>query len=388
VPEQNNKIKIFHIINTFNLGGAEMNLFNLLKAFPKDDYELHVGYSYGGNFEEDFRNLGVKLFKYSEKKAKVKSFRSFINIIKLARYLKRHRIRIVHTHNFSAHVWGSLAAKLVGVKVVEHVHDSRYEEPEYLKANDRNPNQFRLVRYFTKLSDRILILTKNNHDFLLRYKMANEGKIRFQKNGISLESSPVADKNEVLTKLNIPERKRIILMAARISREKNVYMVLDLASALKERYPEILFIIAGEGPLKEDIEKEIKMRDLSEHVRLLGFYPQVYEILNIAEVFILPSLMELHSITILESLSMQKPTLVSRGVGCNDDFIAHGVNGYLLDPNAPKEWIETIDLLLKNPAKAQDIALAGRRLVEEKGNIKKIVQELGAVYQELCDHHE
>ncbi|MCK5215202.1 MAG: glycosyltransferase [Candidatus Omnitrophica bacterium] len=386
--EMNNKIKVLHVINSFNLGGAEVNLLNLLKAFPRDCYDLHVGYSFGGDFEADFRQLDIKLFKYNSKKAKVKSFQSLINIFMIAQYLLRNRIKIVHTHNFSAHVWGSVAAKLTGAKVIEHVHDFRYEEPHYLLANGRDPQQFRLVRYFAKLSNRILVLTRNNHDFLIRHKMADEAKIRLQLNGIPLAQPEMVDETQLRGKLGIADGKKIILTAARMSKEKNILMVLQTARGLREKHGDVLFVIAGDGPEKEPIAQEIKNQGLEGNVKLIGFYPNVRELLAAATVFMQPTLMELHSITMLESLSMHTPTLVSKGVGCNDDFISHGVNGFLLDPHDHREWVAALDSLLNDPAKFESVAAAGRALVEEKGDINKTVQALDAVYEELSENYD
>ena len=53
------KIRILHVINTLNLGGAETNLLNLLRATDKDKVEIHLAYSFGGPYEPEFKKLGI-----------------------------------------------------------------------------------------------------------------------------------------------------------------------------------------------------------------------------------------------------------------------------------------------------------------------------------------
>ena len=120
------KIRVLHLIKTLNLGGAEKNLYNLVNSFNSNRVETHVGFSYGGEFEEEFRKSGVRLFRFSDTKDKIKSLKSFSIIFQLVKFIIANRIQIIHTHCFSTLIWGAIAAKLTGRKLLEHVHDSRY----------------------------------------------------------------------------------------------------------------------------------------------------------------------------------------------------------------------------------------------------------------------
>lgn len=118
-------IKVLHIIKTLSLGGAEVNLLNLARTVDQNRFELHVAYSYGGELEEKFKAAGLKIFKYASKDYKVKSPVTAAIVARLCRYIIKNKIQIIQTHTFSAHIWGSLAAKLTGCKIIEHVHDFR-----------------------------------------------------------------------------------------------------------------------------------------------------------------------------------------------------------------------------------------------------------------------
>ena len=202
-----NKIKVLHLINTLKPGGAEANLVNLVKAADKARFEIHVGYSFGGPLEETLAREGVALYKFAGKEHKVKSFASFLIVKRLASYISKNKINIVHTHSFNTHVWGSLAARLGGAKVVEHVHDPRYEEESYLLSRGAlKTRQFDWAKRFAKLSDTIVVLTQRNPEYSLRYSICADSKIKVLLNGIFLDQGTA--RTSALEKFSIPAEKK------------------------------------------------------------------------------------------------------------------------------------------------------------------------------------
>lgn len=379
------KIKVLHIIKTFNLGGAETNLLNMLRYSDSGQVEPHIAYSFGGPFESEFRKLGLPLFKYAEKEFKVQSPSSFLIVMKLALYILKNKIDVVHTHTYNAHVWGAVAAKMSGAKIVEHVHDFRYEESDYLRSNGiARPEQFKQAGAFARLSDKIVVLTKNNRNFLLRNRYATEKKVCIVPNAIPLNDFVIESRQDLWMKAGVPLNKKIIFWAVRLSSEKNPAFVLDMARALKGR-TDVVFVVAGDGPLRSEMNEAVKNRQLENVVKFIGFWPEPLKLLSVCDIAIQPTFLELHSIMMMEAMSVKKPVLVSRDVGCNNDFITHGINGYLLDPRNASEWVAVIEDLLEHPQKAVQVGLAGRRLLEENYNMTRLNADFNSIYRELCD---
>ncbi len=373
-------IKVLHIIKTLNLGGAESNLYHLLES-GGGLAQSHIAYSYGGAFEANFLKLQkTSFFKYASKPYKIKSFASLGIIYKLARYIRENDIKIVHTHNYNGHIWGLMAAKLVGAKVVEHVHDFRYEEADYLRERNVRPGQFNQAVFFGKMSDRIIVLTENNKNYLLK-RGVSANKIKILRNGIQLTEQQRINRSDIKASLSLSPNKKIVLFAARISPEKNTKTVIQIAENIQSE--DVLFIIAGDGPEKAELEAHLSV-EAKNRVKFIGFYPHVTELLAITDVFIQPTLLELHSITMLEAMKMSVPALVSKHVGCNDDFVTDGVNGILLDPLDAEVWAQEISELLVNPEKAKKIGNEGRGLVEKECDIRQTAQRLEKIYEELA----
>ena len=372
-----------HLIKTLDLGGAEKNLFNLVSSLDSNLLEIHVGYSYGGKFEERFADLGVRLFKFSKTNHKVKNLRSLLVILKLVKYIIANKIQIIHVHCFSTLVWGSIAAKMTGTKLVEHVHDSRYESNAFLRERGlQETSQFNQAKYFARLSDRIVVLTRSNRDYLIDNGIVPPERVRVFFNGIPLDSNGFHG-NGLRYELGIPDGRKIVFTAMRLSPEKNAEMVIGIANLLRERN-DVMFVVAGDGPQKAFLEQKVKDKNLDKKVVFAGFRPDIKDLLSISDIFILPTLRELHSVSMIEAMSMRVPVLVSEGAGCNDYFIESGVNGFLLNPRLAEEWATTIKLLLEDGQLRKRIGEAGRKLVEKECDVRKIAGDFTGIYAELC----
>lgn len=377
------KIKVLHLIKTLSLGGAETNLLNLARSFDDTRFEMHLGYSYGGHIEERFTAAGLRLFKYAEKDHKIKSAATFAIVARLAGYMRRERINIVHTHNFNAHVWGVLAAKITGVKVVEHVHDFRYMEADDYKRRHGNVDQLRFIKYFKGLSDRVIVLTRQNRDFLSAHGYYPADRVREIQNGIPLDPSARTG-TPPAAELGLPSGSKIILTTARMAEEKNIGLILAVAGPVLKRHPDACFVIAGDGPLLPELRKRADSLGLSARVRFIGYRSQIEDLLGLSSIFLLPSFLELHSISILEAMKMGVPVVVSAGVGCNDEFIRHGENGLLLDPFSEAGWAEGICRLLADEPYRQRVGSEGNRTCRELFNIRETAKKIEAVYEELA----
>lgn len=375
-------IRVLHVIKALSLGGAETNLMNLTAAFDPARVECHIAYSLGGEYEETFKRSGARLFKYAEAAHKIKSLATPGIVARLAGYVRRHRIDIVQTHNTNAQVWGGLAAKLTGAKLVEHVHDFRYMEDEEYARRRGTTAQYRAIRRFTGWSDRVVVLTRGNREYLLKHLLCPFERIREIQNGIPLEmgTPPPAEG------LGLLPHDRVVLTSARMAPEKNLDLVLRVAPAVLREVPEALFLIAGDGPLLPALRKQAEEAGLADRVRFIGFRADVRSLLRVSRVFLLPSFLELHSISILEAQSLGVPVVVSSGVGCNSEVFRHGEDGFLLDPFSDEGWAETLIRLLKDEPLARRVGQNGQALCRERFDIRRTAERFTSLYAELAGH--
>lgn len=383
------KTRILHIIKTLDLGGTEINLFNLVNAIDKNKFECYVAYSYGGAIEEYFEACGnIKLYKYASSSHKITSLASLVIIWRLIKYIRLNKISIIHTHAFNAHIWGLIATKLTGRKVVEHVHDFRYLQPEEFNRRHGKNRQYRYVKFIGNQSDCVIVLTKQNKEYLFSNHLYQESKVREIQNGIPILGNNqfilLEDRKRILQQLGLDERTRIVLIPARIAIEKNIDLIFKIAPEVAAQCPITAFVICGDGPLLNEYRMKTKINNWGKHIRFIGFRSDINKLLSISDVFLLPSFLELHSIAILEAMNMKVPVVVSTGVGCNDEFIDNWQNGILLDPFRNEGWAEAIIRLLKDECLRQRLRENGYQTCRERFDITKTVKRIEDIYVELA----
>jgi len=379
------KIRVLHVIKTLNLGGAEANLLNLVQAMDPQRHEHYVAYLMGGEFEPLFKKADVKLIKLSQGNHTIKSAASMIILVRLVFCIIKHRIDIVHTHNFSAHVWGILAAKITRCRILEHVHDFRYMDPQEFKQRRGLNEQYKYIKFMKNTSDAVVVLTKQNREFLLRKGLYTADRIQEVQNGIAVERKSDGHRKGFLKKrLGLSEKSSIVLTASRMAPEKNIDLILDIATEVIPRHPNVVFLIAGDGPLLTMLRRDAREKRISDQVRFVGFYPHVEELLEISDIFLLPSYLELHSIALIEALNKKVPVVVSQNVGCHDEFIASWKNGILLDPFKKEGWPRAIMALLSDRKLRTKLGEAGHQLCRKNFDITDVSSKFGQLYAELC----
>lgn len=376
-------VKVLHLIKTLGLGGAETNLLNLIRTFDARSIESHVAYSRGGEVEDRFVRAGAKLFKYASQDHKIKSAATLGIVGRLASYIRKQDIRIVHTHNFNAHVWGLLAAKLSGAKLIEHVHDFRYLDPREYMRRHGNVAQYRTIRYFKGRSDRVVVLTKQNREFLLSNRFYPAERVLEIRNGIPLTAarSPVPGLKE---RFRLSADSLVVLTPARMAEEKNIGLIVDIARDVISHCPEARFVIAGDGPLLEEMKRRVDSKGLEEYVRFIGYFDDIESLLPLTDVFLLPSFLELHSIAILEAMKAGVPVVVSRDVGCNSEFIEDGSNGMLRDPFTREGWAGALVALLKDETARKAMGERGREYCRRHFDIQDTAARFKKLYAELA----
>jgi len=387
-----NKIKILHLIDFLRLGGGEKNLFNLIQAIDQSKYENHVGYSQGGEFEKIFLDKRITLYKYSEKHQKLKNPANFLILIKIIRYIIVNKINLVHSHTFNAHVLGTIASKLTGISVIEHVHDLRYVEPSECKRRKNSDKHSLYTNYFAFVircflrADALVVLTQGNVDYIKKYKLNLPHRIRRISNGIFLDGHfPLYGKTTdgIKKKFNIPKRSSVILGFGRLSAEKNFDLIIRIAPDILKQCPNAFFIIAGDGPMTDQLKNLCKQNNLSSKMLFPGYCSNIDELLSITDIFLFPSLLELHSLAILETMSMKVPLIVSKGVGNHDEFVKNWGNGILLDPFSDEGWARAVIKLLENKNLRDKIGQNGYKTCFEQFNIKDIAKRFESLYDEL-----
>jgi len=169
----------------------------------------------------------------------------------------------------------------------------------------------------------------------------------------------------------------LLLFVGRLDRHKGAVDLLRAVPALVKRYPKLLVILLGDGPLREELTSLAVESGVSTHVRLSGVADPT-PFLQAADAFVLPTLGEGMSNALLEAMAAGLPCVTTRVAG-NMEVIAHGDTGLLVEPGNPEELQHAIARLLDDP----NLAFRMGRDARQRVRVAYSAERMVASYRDL-----
>ncbi len=177
---------------------------------------------------------------------------------------------------------------------------------------------------------------------------------------------PVADPHKIRAEYGIAPEDFALVSIGRITEEKGQKKILEALSVLKNHNKKLpLLLLAGDckPDYLEPFQEEIKKRDLQEHVRLLGFQPEVQKVLAAADAFILLSADESFSLVTAEAMAMQLPCIYTP-VGGIVELVGKEDVGWPVDRDAPENTAEAIHEAMTAPERCREKGRRARHRVQ------------------------
>lgn len=235
------------------------------------------------------------------------------------------------------------------------------------------------VGIFLKKLDKF-IAVGNETARIAQEKGISGEKIVFIPNGIDTKKfDGNFSRNQLKDILNLNiENKKFLLTSGRLARRKGVAWFVE--NVMPKLPKNIFYVIAGDGPDRENIKKAIEKNKLSSRVIMLGFVTDEIRniLMNTCDLFVQPNIkvegdMEGFGISVIEAAYCRIPVIVSALEGLKD-AIKSSENGFLLEPKNTEAWINKITEILSNDAFRKEFGEKARRYVSENYNWEKIAK--------------
>lgn len=157
---------------------------------------------------------------------------------------------------------------------------------------------------------------------------------------------------------------KVILSASSLIKTKGIRLNIMAVNILVKKYPDLQYIIIGDGEEMPQLYDLVQSLNLQEHVKFLGWmsHENVIEHMLACNIFSLPSYKEGFGIVYIEAMSCGKPVIAVKGEGI-EDVIEDNQNGFLVRPQNVEDIVETIDFLFRNPEKAEIFGSNGKNTV-------------------------
>jgi glycosyltransferase involved in cell wall biosynthesis len=288
----------------------------------------------------------------------------------LAASLRRHRIDLAHSHEFTMAVYGGVAARLANVPHITTMHGSRYYAARW---------QRRLAMRFAARADSSLVAVSNQLAASLRADLhfAPE-RVTVIPNGVSPTPAVTPTLKE---ELGLSANDRLLVSVGNLYAVKGHRFLIDALALLASAHPTTHVAIAGRGDLATALTEQANALHVSNRVHLLGLRSDIPNVLAAADVFVLPSLSEGLPLALLEGMFAARP-IVATDVG-EVRTVLGSDSGIVVPPGDAAALAAAIGALLRDPARARQLgARALARAAEEYG-LDRMVDRYAALYAGL-----
>ena len=177
--------------------------------------------------------------------------------------------------------------------------------------------------------------------------------------------------------LGIKLDSKIVGTVARLRAEKGIKYLIESAPKILEIFPDTIFLIAGDGPLREELQNLASQLGIQDKVLFMGFRQDIPAVLSVIDVFVAPSETEGLGLGILEAMAIGKP-IVATSVGGIIEILKDGETGYLVPAKNSQELAKRVIYMLKNEEEARCLGIKAReesRKYDINSNVKKIEEQ-------------
>jgi len=293
----------------------------------------------------------------------------------LRRYISQNSIDIVHTFFETSDLWGGFVAKSVpGI-----VHISSRRDMGIL----RSPKHRIAYRYLGRRADRVVTVSDSVRKWCIQADNLSEDKVITVYNGVDDVFPAAAPRAATRGMLGLNTDTTIVTTVGHIRRVKGFDLLVKVAAQLRDRFPNIVFLFAGdvhESAYLIELKQLINALSLNTTVQLLGERDDISSLLSASDVFVLPSRSEGFSNALIEAMMCGLPC-VATDVGGNCEAISDGVNGYLVKRDSEECLVDTLNLVLCNPALRTRMGAESRRIFLERFTQAAMIQNMATVYE-------
>jgi glycosyltransferase involved in cell wall biosynthesis len=370
--DQGKPITVLFIIKPERSAGAEMVLVEAAARLNPERYEVLCGLLTPDVDQVipprlarvDFRMPGLNGWVW---------LRFFFH---LCWVIYRRRVDLVHVNSYVPGNYTRLAAALMQVPlIVDHWHGfTRFNRKRRL-----------ICRFLGRFTDLSLTVSKGVKDYLLEEIGLDPAKVRVVPNGVDLARIEAARPGpEVRRELGLPDDLPVIGLVGRLDHWGKGHKELFTAMAqLQERWPCRALIVGG-GRREEEIKDLAASLGLADLVHFLGSRPDVPDLLQAMDIFVLPSYSEGVSLALLEAMAAGLP-VIATAVGGTPEAVTEGVTGLLIPPRDATALAGALERLLSDSALAKKLGEKARKAVAEKFSLERLGREINGIYGELLE---
>jgi len=371
---------ILHLHSSSGLYGAERVILNLGKSLDDHGYHPIIGsLEVDKSLLSSFARAAVESNLDTELIITKAKF-SPVAIFKIVKLVREKKIKIIHSHYSKATVLGFFASRITGIPMIETNHLF----PPMPLSDKKLQLYAKIGAFILRYADKTIAVSHKIKTSLEDCGVPSD-RISVIENGIDVEKCrSVRSKERVLARreLGLEDSSFMIGSVGRLTEQKGFEYLLEAAKAVLTKQNNVVFIIAGDGPLREQLNNYVHELKLDGNVRFLGFRKDIMRILAAMDIFVMPSLDEGLPIAMLEAMAVGLPVIVTP-VGEIPRVIENKQNGILIEPKNSEVLANKIIYLMENHNIRGNIVDKAWQTVKAKYSNEAMSESYALIYDRL-----
>ena len=367
------KLRIMYFQQNLAVGSCEEYFYLLMEGHDKAKFNVTFVCPQDSVFDSlvtRLEALNVKVHRYS---LETGNYRLILHLRSLFRQL---RPALVHINDPC--LCGIIASRLAGVPVLLMTHHTPELNRKYnWKARLLEKLAFRycgLYVIFNSKYDKDTGIKKDKippeRSFVINYGLPPD------------KFSQKYNKKEIYDEFSLAEECRIIGNIARLSPQKGQKYLIEAASTVIEQFKSVRFFFVGEGELESELKAEVQEKGLEDYFVFTGYRTDVPRLLNVFEMFVMPSLFEGLCFAVIEASAMGIP-VIATAVGGLRRSVADGKTGLLIPPADSQALARAILWMLGHPQEAKEMGLAGQQYFAEWFTQEQMMKKTEELYESI-----
>jgi L-malate glycosyltransferase len=377
MPER--PLRVAFCVGNLNLGGTELNAVRLAERLDRSRFDLRVvSMQPDGPLAERYRRADIPLDVFPA--GSLLSLRGLREGLRLAGYLRRHRVEIFHAHDFYSNMFGCPWARVAGAKVIA----SRRWQGVPVDAGGR---QRRLVsRLPYRFAHVALANSPGVAEMLERIDRVPRRRIVVVPNFVddnAFKALAPDDWHALRLALGLSEGNVTIGIVANLRPVKDHGTLLRAVALMAARWPQIRLVLVGDGKSREELHGLSEALGIRHLVVFAGQRPNEPNLNHLFDISVLCSKREGLPNSVLEAMAAGKP-VVATNVGALPDAVVDGETGLLVRPGDPEQLAAALDTLLSDRARARRMGEAARQRALDRFSPSAAIGALEDLYDGLA----
>lgn len=378
--------KTLQIVGDSKYGGATYLILEWCKYLLARKCQVDVLSTDRQTTEELAKISGVNVIERILIPREISPLADFKALCQVFALLHQEKYDVVHTYTATPGFLGRLAARLSRVPVIVH-HQAGWTVTDYSSTIHRLV--YTPLEYLaTLLSTRGICVSHAVAEQARQLKIAPSHKLVTICNGIAAERIADAVANgsgrKLRQELGLSEATLILGSIGRLADQKDCGTLIRAVHYLRLLFPDksLVLVLAGDGPLRPNLESLARSLGLDDQVRLVGFRKEIPEFLAGLDIFVSSSLWEGLSISVLEAMAAARP-IVATSILPNKELIESEITGLLVPPKSPEQMANAIARLVREPTLARQYGKAAQQRVLSDYSIDRMFQQTWDLYLSL-----